>query len=76
MVCLAYNHNQLGDARKGANVIIDVVKGKGVAKDKEFTTAVLLGSDCYDHVRGVLTKAVAKFDEWKEISISTDRDGL
>jgi len=72
----AYNHNQPGDAKKGVNVIIDVVKGEGVAKDKEFTPVVLLGSDCYNGVKGILTKTIAKFDEWKDISISTDRDNL
>lgn len=76
MVRLAYNQNQPGDAKKGANVMIDVVKGEGVAKDKEFTPVVLLGSDCYNSVRGILSKAVTRFDEWKDISISTDRDGL
>ena len=76
MVCLAYNHNQPGDAEKGVNVMIDVVKGEGVARDKEFTPVVLLGSDCYNGVRSTLTKAIAKFDEWKDISISTDRDDL
>ena len=56
--------------------MIDVVKGEGVAKDKEFTPVVLLGSDCYNMVRDVLTKSIAKFDEWKDITISTDRDDL
>ena len=73
---IAYNLNQPGDPKKGANVIIDVVKGEGVAKDKEFTPVVLLGSDCYRDATKTLTEAVAKFDEWKEISISTDRDDL
>jgi len=72
----AYNHNQPGDPKKGVNVIIDVVKGEGVAKDKEFTPAVLLGSDCYREVKKTLTEAIATFDEWKEISTSTDRDDL
>jgi len=72
----AYNLNQPGDPKKGVNVMIDVVKGEGVAKDKEFTPVVLLGSDCYKVVGKTLTEAVAKFDEWKEISISTDRDDL
>ena len=76
MIRLAYNHNQPGDAKKGVNVIVDVVKGEGAAKDKEFTPVVLLGSDCYDGVRSILTKAIGKFDEWKDISISTDRDSL
>ena len=53
-----------------------MVKGEWVAKDKEFAPAVLLGSDCYNDVKKTLSKAVAKFDEWKEISISTDRDDL
>lgn len=53
-----------------------MVKGEGVAKDKEFTPVVLLGSDCYNLVRNILTKAVARLDEWKEITISTDRDDL
>ena len=56
--------------------MIDVVKGEGAAKDKEFNPVVLLGSDCYRDVRKILTDAVAKFDEWKEISVSTDRDDL
>jgi len=72
----AYNLNQPGDPKKGVNVMIDVVKGEGAAKEKEFTPVVLLGSDCYNGVRNILTGAVAKFDEWKEISISTDRDDL
>lgn len=72
----AYNHNQPGDAKKGVSVMIDVIKGEGVAKDKEFTPVVLMGSDCYNTVRGILTKAVTKFDEWKDITISTDRDDL
>ena len=72
----AYNHNQPGDAKKGANVIIDVVKGEGFAKDREFTPVVLLGSDCYNEVKSILTKSIAKFDEWKDISVSTDRDDL
>jgi len=72
----AYNHSQPGDPKKGVNVMVDIIKGEGVAKDKEFTPVVLLGSDCYNGVRSILTKAIAKFDEWKDISISTDRDDL
>jgi len=30
--------------------MIDVIKGEGVAKDKEFTPVVLMGSDCYNSV--------------------------
>lgn len=74
LVFSATNHNQRGDPKKGANVIIDLVKGEGAAKDREFTPVVLLGSDCYDVARSALTKAISKFDEWKDVTISTDRD--
>ena len=76
MVHLAYNHNQPGDAKKGVNVMIDVIKGEGIAKDREFTPVILLGSDCYNAVRRILTESIAKFDEWKDVSISTGRDDL
>lgn len=70
----AANHKQRGDPKKGANVIIDLVKGEGAAKNREFTPVVLLGSDCYDVARTALTNAISKFDEWKDVTISTDRD--
>lgn len=56
--------------------MIDVIKGEGVAKGREFTPVVLLGSDCYDGVRDILTKSIARFDQWRDITISTDRDDL
>ena len=76
MISLAYNHKQPGDPRKGVNVIIDVVKREGVAKNKAIPPAILLGRDCYNSVTGILTKAIETFEDWKDISTSTDRDGL
>ena len=76
MISLAYNHKQPGDPKKGANAIIDVVKREGAAKNKEIPPVILLGSDCYNFVTGTLTKAIETFEDWKDISTSTDRDGL
>ena len=72
----AANHNQAGDAKKGAHVIIDVVKGEGAAKNKPFPLTVLLGSDCYEWVKNVLTESTATFEEWKDVTVSTDRDDV
>jgi len=71
---VAYNGNQLGDPKKGVQVMIDVVKGEGVAANKPFDPVVLLGSDCYRIVRGILEKSIERMDDWKEISGSTDHE--
>ena len=70
------NRNQLGDAKKGANAIVDIVTGEGLASGLGFSPAVLLGSDCYRDVRGILTGSIERMDKWKELSGSTDRDDL
>jgi len=71
---VAYNGNQPGDPKKGVQVMIDVVKGEGVAANKPFVPVVLLGSDCYRIVRDILEKNVERMDDWKEISGSTDHE--
>ena len=69
---LAYNGKQPGDPKKGVQVIIDVVHGEGAAAEKEFPTVVALGSDCYSVVKAVSEKTLARLEEWKEVSFSTD----
>jgi hypothetical protein len=34
MVRLAYNHNQPGDAKKGASFVADAIKDEGVTKER------------------------------------------
>jgi len=68
----AYNGKQPGDPEKGVQVIIDVVKGEGVAKGKELPTALLLGSDCYHTVKDILEKTNKTNEEWKDVTCSTD----
>jgi len=71
---VAHSGNQQGDPKKGARVIIDVVKGEGAAKDKPFVPVVLLGSDCYQLVKNILEKDIEKIEDWKKITCSTDYD--
>jgi len=75
-VLIKANHNQIGDAKKGANTIIDVVTGEGLAADLGFSPVVLLGSDCYQGVREIFSGSIERIDKWKNLSCSTDRDDL
>jgi len=67
-----YNGKQPGDPEKGVQVMIDVIKGEGAAKGKEFPSALLLGSDCYNLVKDILEKTLETNKEWKDVICSTD----
>lgn len=68
----AYHGKQPGDSQEGAEIIVDLVRGKGSAKGKEFLRFLLLGKDCYELVKEELEKAVLNIEEWKEVTQSTD----
>ncbi|KAI0789104.1 hypothetical protein C8Q75DRAFT_793392 [Abortiporus biennis] len=70
----AYNGMQPGDPKKAVEVIIDVVKGEGFAKDKKSLTVVALGSDAYRIIKEACTNTSTLLDEWKELTESTDLD--
>lgn len=61
---IAYNGKQPGDPVKGFNVMIDIVRGEGFAKGKTVPLSILLGTDCYNQVKGM--------EDWKELTCSTD----
>lgn len=65
---------QQGDTRKAAKIICDVVAGTGVAAGKEFPPKLLLGPDCYTAVSKKLQYMLHMFEEWKDITCSTDLD--
>ncbi len=61
----AYNTNQPGDPKKGVQVMLDVVRGEGVAQGKEFPKSLLLGSDCFGSVQKQLDDYLKLQSEWK-----------
>lgn len=63
---------QMGDVRKGADVIVDVLAKRGFAEGKEVPIRLVLGSDCEAVIRGKLDDTRALLDEWKEVTRSTD----
>ena len=69
---LEYNGNQPGNPLKGVEVIVDVVKGEGSAKGKEFPLFVGLGSDFYTVARQETVKTLDNLEAWKDVSFSTD----
>lgn len=52
--------------------MIDVIKGEGAAKGKQFPTALLMGSDGYNIVKDILEKTQKTNEEWKDVICSTD----
>ncbi|KAK0229990.1 hypothetical protein EDD85DRAFT_126925 [Armillaria nabsnona] len=68
----AYNSNQPGDPKKGVQVMLDVVRGEGVAQGKEFPKSLLLGSDCFGSVQKQLDDYLKLQSGWETVSRSTD----
>ncbi|KAK7038827.1 hypothetical protein VNI00_010457 [Paramarasmius palmivorus] len=64
--------NAPGDPAKGVEVILDIVRGEGVAQGKSFSKHVVLGSDCYEVAKNESEKALVQLEEWKDVSFSTN----
>lgn len=68
----ATDGNQLGDVNKGAEVVVDMLSGTGVASGKELPVRVLLGSDTEQVIRDKIARTNKILDEWSEVVRSTD----
>ncbi|KAG6838646.1 hypothetical protein H0H87_002618, partial [Tephrocybe sp. NHM501043] len=60
------------DPVKGVEILVDVVRGEGVAAGREFPTVLSLGSDCYEVTKTASEKTLARLEEWKEVTFSSD----
>lgn len=69
----AYNGKQPGDPEKAAQVIVDLVRGEGVANGKGVLPSVVtLGSDADAFIRAACVEKIKVLDEWKDVTTSTD----
>lgn len=68
------NGNQPGDPRKAVERIIDVVKGEGMAKGKEFPLRLPLGQDALSLIREKCQGTLKICDEWEDMIKSTNFD--
>ncbi|KAK7449194.1 hypothetical protein VKT23_013340 [Stygiomarasmius scandens] len=66
------NYKQLGDPVKCVQIIADIVRGEGIAKDKPFPTNLQLGSDCYKVAKDTAERTLRNLQDWEEVILSTD----
>ena len=52
--------------------MVDLVRGEGIAAGKPFPRALALGTDCYKTVENASRNALARLEEWKDVTLSTD----
>ncbi|KAI1278544.1 hypothetical protein F5Y07DRAFT_387897 [Xylaria sp. FL0933] len=64
--------NEPGDAEKGVAIMIDLVKGTGVAAGRDIPLRVPLGSDGWGRIRAKCEKMIKICDDWEEVAKSTD----
>ena len=70
----AESGNQPGDPRKLVDIVLDLVKGEGVAEGRKVPLRVLLGQDAWEEVGGKLRGTLADMQEWEAVTRSTDLD--
>ncbi|KAK4455357.1 hypothetical protein QBC34DRAFT_432695 [Podospora aff. communis PSN243] len=64
-----------GDVNKVPQAIIDVVKGEGLAKGRQFPLRVALGPDALDAIRQKCNEQLHLLDEWEDVSLSVMHEG-
>lgn len=68
----AYDKHQPGNPEKGVRIVLDIIRGEGLARGKAFPISLQLGSDCYKMVKERSEETLLNLAEWKEVSESTD----
>ena len=68
----AHNGQQAGDPEKGAQLVVDIVRGEGKAAGRVVPSVVSLGSDAYADIKAACEEKIRVLDEWKEVTVSTD----
>ncbi|GBE85872.1 hypothetical protein SCP_0803940 [Sparassis crispa] len=65
-----FDHTQPGDPAKDAEILVDLVRGEGVAK--EFPRVIGLGQDYYLGVKQACKNTLEALEEWQDVTRSTD----
>jgi hypothetical protein len=65
---------QPGDPKKAVEIMLDVVRGEGVAEGKAFPERLPLGPDCLDTMRRRCVSSLAICNEWDNVIRSTNYD--
>ncbi|KAI1386029.1 hydroxybutyrate dehydrogenase [Hypoxylon trugodes] len=67
--------NPPGNAAEMISKVIQIVKGTGIAEDREIPLRIPFGSDCLAALRERLHTLQKTYDEWESVSKSTDFPG-
>ncbi|KAI7228153.1 hypothetical protein KC330_g8048, partial [Hortaea werneckii] len=65
--------NQPGDTAKAARLVIDLVKGEGVAQGRELPLALPIGNDAFVKIKEQSEAMLKMLEEWEDVIRSTDR---
>ncbi|KAF9532770.1 hypothetical protein CPB83DRAFT_890452 [Crepidotus variabilis] len=57
-----------GDPDKAAEAVVDIVQGRGVAKDRHWPSYLVLGEDAEADIRSKCSKRLANLDEWADVT--------
>lgn len=71
-ILAAVDGKQIGDPDKGAQIILDVLTGSGVAKGRALPVRIVLGSDCQQTIKEKCTNELKMLEEWADVASSTD----
>lgn len=66
--------HQPGNIEKGVSVVIDLVKGEGVAQGKETPSRMPLGVDAFDGIKAKCEQTLKLLIEWESIIKDTNYD--
>jgi hypothetical protein len=66
------NGKQPGDPKKAVEIMVDLVRGEGVAEGKEVPERLPLGKDCLATMRKKTVGNLAICNEWEDVVCSTD----
>jgi hypothetical protein len=69
---VALDGKQPGNPARAAQIILDVVRGEGVAQGKAMPDALPLGVGAVDAIKDILKKRLALIEEWEAVARSAD----
>ncbi|KAI0520976.1 hypothetical protein F5B22DRAFT_33167 [Xylaria bambusicola] len=64
--------NEPGDAVKAVGIMIDLVKGTGVAAGKEIPLRIPLGTDGWERIKAKCENMLKICNDWEQVAKSTD----
>ncbi|RTE71140.1 hypothetical protein BHE90_014465 [Fusarium euwallaceae] len=66
--------HQAGDPEKGVAIVLDLVRGEGVAEGRDMPLRIALGADGYEVVKDKCDETLKSLEAWKDVSCSTNFD--